>query len=110
MPAGASLFLQRFPCLNRRQTAVDENYAGIFFIWAGLKLWKMYCNSAEARGNSLYFSIARTALGGRGCCRSPTEQCSVWVRQVLPDMVFSVGLTSLRLLGLGSHSGVINTI
>lgn len=47
------------PCLNRKQIALDESYAGLFFIRAGLKLWKTYCNSAEPWGNSLVFSIAR---------------------------------------------------
>lgn len=55
VPAGRSLLLQRFPYLNRKQIALDENYAGIFFIRAGLKLWKIYCNSSEPWGNSLYF-------------------------------------------------------
>lgn len=31
VPAGRSLLLQRFPYLNRKQIALDENYAGIFF-------------------------------------------------------------------------------
>lgn len=99
--------------LNRKQIALDENYAGIFFIRAGLKLWKIYCNSAEPRGNSVCFlspaSLARAALGGCGC-RFPPERCDVWVYQVLLHTVFLLGPAGPWLLGLGSCSGVINII
>lgn len=47
LPAGGSLIRQRFPCPNRKQMALDDPSTGIFFIQAGLKLWEIYCNSAE---------------------------------------------------------------
>ena len=52
VPAGGSSRLQRFPCPSSKQIASGESYAGRFFIRAGLKLWKMYCNSTEPRGSS----------------------------------------------------------
>lgn len=92
---------QRFPCLYTKQIALHENYAGIFFIQAGQKLWKIYRNSAEPRGKYHCFLspvlLARATLGGR-------EWCSVGVCCVLLDTDFMVGLASLQLVGLGSYN------
>lgn len=91
---------QRFPCPYTKQIALRENYAGIFFIQAGLKLWKIYRKSAEPRGKYHCFLspvlLARAALGGR-------VWCGVGVHRVLLDTDFMAGLASLQLFGLGSY-------